>query len=201
MTEATSNNSDDSKEIAEEIVRAVDNEEESDDGLTAREREIEKEKEAERVRRAKDLKKQLRKRELGLIHYRWPSAILIVSGILSIWTEFLVVMNQETRIYGFDTFFDAMVSQGNVFFMFPLIAGITTIILGIFAYNDPRATYLSIIPGMLMLMSGAYVFFLVTFAVTADPDLVGQISATGTPLSMIIMGLAAMLSIALREKE
>jgi len=201
MTEKTSNNSDDSEEMAEEIVRAVDNEEEPEDGLTAREREIEEEKEAERVKRAKELKKQLRKRELGLIHYRWPSAMLIISGILFIWTEFLVVMNQETRIYGFDTFFDAMVNQGNIFFMFPLIAGITTIILGIFAYNDPRVTYLSVIPGMLMLMSGAYVFFLVTFAVTADPNLVGQIGATGTPLSMIIMGFVAMLSIALREKE
>jgi hypothetical protein len=201
MTEKTSNNPDDSEEMADEIVRAVDDEEEAEDGLTAREREIEEEKEAERMRRAKELKRHLRKRELGLIHYRWPSAMLIISGIASIWTEFLVVMNQETRVYGFDTFFDAMVSQGNVFFMFPLIAGIVIIILGIFAYNDPRATYLSVIPGMLMIMSGGYVFFLVTFAVTADPNLVGQISATGTPLSMIIMGFVAMLSIALREKE
>ncbi|TFG12740.1 hypothetical protein EU537_08575 [Candidatus Thorarchaeota archaeon] len=201
MTEETSGSSDDSEEMAEEIVRAVDDEEKAEDGLTTREREIEEEKEAERLRRARELKKQLRKRELGLIHYRWPAALLIVSGILSIWTEFLVVMNQETRVYGFDTFFDAMVTQGNVFFMFPLVAGIVMIILGVFAYNDPRATYLSVIPGMLMMMSGAYVFFLVTFAVTADPNLVGQISATGTPLSMMIMGFVAMLSIALREKE
>jgi hypothetical protein len=194
-------NSNDPEDMAEEIVDAVfeESEEDVEDGLTRKEKEVEK-KEQERIKKARKLKKQLRKRELGVLHYRWPAAILVISGLLAIWTEFVAVMVHPPEV-GFDTYFEVVVLTGNPFFLFPVLAGILLIISGVLAYNRPRAPYISIIPAMMMVMAGAMVYFLVSFAVTVDPDLEGQVSATGVPVTMFIIAIVALFSIALREKE
>ncbi|NOR38683.1 MAG: hypothetical protein GQ580_03740 [Candidatus Thorarchaeota archaeon] len=195
-------NSKDPEDMAEEIADAVleESDEDVEDGLTRKEKEVEKNKEEERARKARILRRQLRKRELGVLHYRWPAVILITSGLLAISTEFLPVMVHPPGV-GFDTYFDVFISTGGLFFLFPVIAGIILIISGVIAYNDPRAPYLSIIPAMMMTMAGAMVYFLVSFAVTVDPNLEGQVFATGMPISMFIIAIAALLSIAMREKE
>jgi len=194
-------NSNDPEDMAEEIVDAVfeESEEDVEDGLTRKEKEVEK-KEQERIKKARKLKKQLRKRELGVLHYRWPAAILVISGLLAIWTEFVAVMVHPPEV-GFDTYFEVVVLTGNPFFLFPVLAGILLIISGVLAYNHPRAPYISIIPAMMMVMAGAMVYFLVSFAVTVDPDLEGQVSATGVPVTMFIIAIVALFSIAMREKE
>ncbi|MCK4484514.1 MAG: hypothetical protein KAU89_06795 [Candidatus Thorarchaeota archaeon] len=190
------------EDMAEEIVDAVfeESEEDVEDGLTRKEKELEKKKEDERTRKARKLKKQLRKRELGVLHYRWPAAILVIAGLLAISTEFLAVMVHPPEV-GFDTYFEVVVSTGNLFFLFPVLAGILLIISGVLAYNDPRAPYISIIPAMMMAMAAAMVYFLVTFAVTVDPNLQGQVLATGVPVTMFIIAAVALFSIAMREKE
>lgn len=195
-------NSNDPEEMAEEIADAVFEESEMDaeDGLTQKEKEVEKNKEEERVRKARILKRQLRKRELGVLHYRWPAVILVIAGLLAISTEFLLVMVHPPEV-GFDTYFEVFMSTGGIFFLFPILAGIILITSGVIAYNNPRAPYLSIIPAMMMTMAGAMVYFLVSFAVTFDPDMEGQVFATGVPISMFIIAIAALLSIAMREKE
>ncbi len=192
-------NSNDPEDMAEEIADAVF-EESEEDGLTRKEKEIENRKAEERARKARNLKRQLRKRELGVLHYRWPAAILIISGVLAIWTEFVAVMVHPPGV-GFDTFFDAFLSTGGIFFLFPALAGIILIISGAIAYNDPRAPYVSVIPAMMTVMAGANVYFWVTIAVTVDPNMEGLVLATGVPVTMIIAGVTALLSIALREKE
>ncbi len=191
----------DAERLARDMVEAAEPDAgKKDDGLTPSERDIEAEKQQERIRKAQTLKKQLRKRELGLVKYRWPAAILILSGALAISTEFLVVMEHPPGI-GFDTFWqiflDPTYSDG--FFIFPVVAGALMIICGVLGYSNPRATWFSAIAAMMMFMSGATVYFLITFAVTVDPE--AEISATGTPLTMIIVGVLALVSIALREKE
>jgi len=195
-------NSNDPENMAEEIVDAVfeESEEDIEDGLTRKEKEVEKKKEEERARKARNLKRQLRKRELGVLHYRWPAVILVISGLLAISTEFLAVMVHPPEV-GFDTYFEVVVLTGNTFFLFPILAGILLIISGVLAYNYPRAPYISIIPAMMMVMAGAMVYFLVSFAVTVDPDLEGQVLATGVPITMFIIAIVALFSIALREKE
>ena len=195
-------NSDDPEDMAEEIADAVFEEsgEDVEDGLTRKERELEKKKGDERIRKARKLKKQLRKRELGVLHYRWPAAILVISGLLAIWTEFLAVMVHPPEV-GFDTFFEVVLLTGNPFFLFPILAGILLIISGVLAYNYPRAPYVSIIPAMMMVMAGAIVYFLVSFAIAANPDMEGQVLATGVPVTMFIIAIVALISIALREKE
>lgn len=195
-------NSNDPEEMAEEIADAVLEESEMDaeDGLTRKEKEVEKNKEEERARKARILKRQLRKRELGVLHYRWPAVILVIAGLLAISTEFLPVMVHPPEV-GFDTYFGVFMSTGGLFFLFPVLAGIILIISGVIAYNNPRAPYLSIIPAMMMTMAGAMVYFLVSFAVTFDPNMEGQVFATGVPISMFIIAIAALLSIAMREKE
>ena len=195
-------NSNDPEDMAEEIADAVFEEsgEDVEDGLTRKERELEKKKGDERIRKARKLKKQLRKRELGVLHYRWPAAILVFSGLLAIWTEFLAVMVHPPEL-GFDTYLEALVLTGNGFFLFPVLAGILLIISGVLAYNYPRAPYISIIPAMMMVMAGAMVYFLVSFALAADPNLEGQVFATGVPVTMFMIAIVALFSIALREKE
>lgn len=188
--------------MAEEIADAVleESDEDVEDGLTRKEKEVEKNREEERARKARILRRQLRKRELGVLHYRWPAAILVISGLLAISTEFLPVMVHPPEV-GFDTYFEVFMSTGGLFFLFPVLAGIILIISGVIAYNDPRAPYLSVIPAMMMVMAGAMVYFLVSFAVTVDPNLEGQVVATGVPITMFIIAVTALFSIAMREKE
>ncbi|MHA1864400.1 MAG: hypothetical protein ACTSWA_11580, partial [Candidatus Thorarchaeota archaeon] len=62
----------DSTEMAEDLVDAIDDEAgpgNVDDGLTKRERGIEVSRVADRERKAEELKKQLRKRSLGMLNY------------------------------------------------------------------------------------------------------------------------------------
>ncbi len=200
MFDGDSNN-EESERMAEDMVDAVRENpdiKDNEDGLSPREREVEKDKEQERIRKAQELRKQLRKRELGILTYRWPAATLILSGVMAIFTQFQQVMVHPPGI-GFDTFLDVLFSGGSLFFAFPLIAGVFLIICGIFAYKDPRWPWVAAIPAMMMAMSGITVYFLITFAVTVDPDAV--IYATGTPFVMLIVALLALISITLREKE
>ncbi|MFX0107822.1 MAG: hypothetical protein ACFE7R_06045, partial [Candidatus Hodarchaeota archaeon] len=185
-------------EMASEIIDAAQ-EEEQDDGLTKGEREIESKKEAERIRKAKKLRKQLRKRELGLLQYKWPAAMLILTGILAIWTEFVVIWTQNPVVYGFDTFWGGFTFSGNVFFLFPAISGIILIVSGYLAYSNPKATFLSIIPSMMMSMAGGQIYFLISVVTMANEDI--ELVPTGAPVTMFIVGLVALLSIFLRERE
>lgn len=194
----------DSKEMAEEIVSAVD--ESEDDALTRSERDIERKKEIERVKKAKELKRQLRKRELGLLSYRWPALILIVAGILSIWTEFLDVMVHPEDL-GYDSFWQMFnlttIENGALYFIIPVIAGVLFIICGIIAYRDPRGAFAAILPSLMMIMAGANVYFQVTFLVTVAYELGLEVElyATGAPLTMLLCGLLGFLALAMREKE
>ncbi len=205
MDEDNSKSEDMATELIDAIDDAADDEIDAKDGLTKKEREIEVSRGSERQRKAQELRKQLRKRQLGLLTYRWPAAILIIGGILAISTEFLQVMVRETGVpseIGFDTYFEAVfISGGGIFFLFPLITGIFMIVLSYFSYTNPKATWLAIIPAAMLVMSGGYVFFLVTFAVTVQPELAGLIYATPTAISMIIAGILALLAIAMKEKE
>ncbi|MHA2240780.1 MAG: hypothetical protein ACXACE_04165 [Candidatus Thorarchaeota archaeon] len=202
MEEDKPMNEDEASEIADEIIDAIENDIEStEDGLTKKERQIELDKETERIRKAKELKKQLRQRELGFLNYRWPAVVLILAGVLAIWTEFNTVWVQNEIVYGFNTFLEGFLFNGSIFFLFPIISGVILAVLGVFAYRNPKATYLSVVPAMLMAMAGAQVYFLVTAAVTADPSLDGQILATGTPFTMFIIALLGIMSFLIREKE
>ncbi len=185
-------------DAAREMVDAVRSEtDKQEDGLTRREREIEQKRQEERRRKAYELKRQLRMRDLGMVRYRWSAAVLVLTGILSIWTEFLVVMVRPPDI-GFDTYLDAFLRTNNAFFLFPLIAGGLLTVCGVLAYWNSKATFLSVIATGMMVMSGSMVYFLITFAVTVDPELV--VYSTGTPLMMILLGLASLVSIILRER-
>lgn len=203
MDEDSSN----SEDMAEDLVDAIDDwvdEDDVGDGLTKNEREIEISRESERHRKAQELKKQLRKRQLGMLTYRWPAFVLIFGGLLAISTEFLEVMVRLPGVpseVGFGTFLEALLLTGGVIYLFPVIAGIFMIALSYFARTNPRATWLAFIPAAMLGMSGGTVYFLITFAVTYDPGLVGLIYATTTPLSMIIAGIIALLAVALKEKE
>jgi hypothetical protein len=197
----------DSEEMAEEIIDAIDDEADSDaaDGLTKKEREIEEERGSERQRKAQELRKQLRRRQLGLINYRWPALVLILGGIMAIISQFLTVMYRDPAVIppevGFDTFVEAFSRTGGVIYIFPIVAGALMIILSYFAYSNPKATWLSLIPAMMLVMAGGTVFFLVTFAVTAQPSYADFIYATPSVLTMIIAGVVALLAIAMRETE
>jgi hypothetical protein len=170
----------------------------ADDGLTKRERTVEETKQAERIRKAKELRKQLRKKELGLVKYRWPALILLLAGALSIWTEFLTVMIHPSDA-GFGNFVDGFAKSGNAFFLFPVIAGVIMVVCGLFAYNNPKATLISLIPGMMMAMSGVTVYFLISFALEVDPS--AQFSATPIPFAMLLIALLSILAILLRTRE
>jgi hypothetical protein len=197
----------DSEEMADELIDAIDDETDSDamDGLTKRERNIEEGRESERQRKAQELKKQLRRRQLGLINYRWPALVLILGGIMAITSEFLTVMYRDPveipPEVGFDTFLEAFFRSGGIIYIFPVIAGVLMIVLSFFAYSNPRATWLAAIPASLLMMSGGTVYFLVTFAVTAQPQYVEFIYATPVALTMIIAGVVALLAIAMKEAE
>ncbi|MHA1637313.1 MAG: hypothetical protein ACTSUB_04795, partial [Candidatus Thorarchaeota archaeon] len=87
MAESSRDNDTDVTDMADAIVDAVEEPyEEDDDGLTKGERLVEHDKESERIRKAKELKKSLRKRELGFLNYRWPAMVLVLSGLLAVWT-------------------------------------------------------------------------------------------------------------------
>ena len=187
---------DEPSDMADEIIDSVEDKE--DDALTSRERSIEHSKEEERILKAKELRRQLRKRELGILKYRWPLAILVISGLMAIWTQFLQVMVRPPDI-GFDSYFTAFMEYGNPFFLAPTISGILMIIIGIISYQDSRGPYLSVIPAALIAMAGAMIYYLVSFALAVDPE--AAIAATGTPLSMIVIGLTALFSIGMRERE
>ena len=151
-----------SEDMAEDLIDAIDDVSDEDDvgdGLTKKEREIDVSRESERQRKAQELRKQLRRRQLGILTYRWPAFVLIIGGFLAITTEFLQVMIREPGVppeVGFNTFTDAL---------------------------------------------GGTVYFLVTFAVTADPTLEGLIYASPAPIAMIIAAVIALLAVALKEKE
>jgi hypothetical protein len=202
MDEDSSN----SEDMAEDLIDAIDDDakDETDDGLTKKEREIEISRESERQKKAHELRKQLRKRQLGLLTYKWPAIVLILGGAMAITTEFLDVMVREPGVppeVGFGTFIEALIRTGGIIYMFPLIAGVLMIMLSYFAYRNPRATWLALIPAAMLGMSGGTVYFLITFAVTADPSLEGLLYASPVPLSMIIAGVIALLAIAMKEKE
>jgi hypothetical protein len=139
-----------------------------------------------------------------MLTYRWPAYVLILGGLLAITTEFLQVMVREPGVppeVGFNTFIDALLRSGGIIYLFPIIGGVFMIVLSYFAYTNPRATWLALIPAAMLGMSGGTVYFLVTFAVTADPTLEGLIYASPTPISMIIAAAIALLAVALKEKE
>lgn len=188
----------DSSDMSDEIVKSVQEEQKTDDGLTKRERSIEEGKQAERIKKAKELKKQLRKKELGLVKYRWSLLTLLAAGLLSIWTEFLVVMVHPPDA-GFDDFVIGFVKSGSAFFLFPVIAGVVMIVCGLLAYSNPKFAWISIIPGMMMAMSGATVYFLISFALEVDPS--ATYSPTGTPFTMFLVALLCVLAVVLRNKE
>lgn len=202
------NGPDEPQEMADAILDAVEEEQSSSDDVDALskvEREVEADKEEERIRRAKELRKQLRKREIGLLYYRWPAAVLVLSGVLAIFTEFLPIWVQEEEVFGFYTFWEGFIQAGSIFWLFPIASGAIMMILGYFAYARPKATFLAVIPAMLMAMAGSQVYFLVTAAYTAA-EIAGtpidfEFIATATPLQMIIVALLALLAIAIREKE
>lgn len=197
----------DSEEMADDLIDAIDDEADSDsvDGLTKRERDIEVGQESERQRKAKELKKQLRKRQLGLINYRWPALVLILGGIMAISSEFLTVMFRDPveipPEVGFDTFVEAFSRTGGVIYIFPIIGGAFMIGLSYFAYSNPRATWLAIIPALLLFMAGGTVYFLITFAVSAQPLYADFIYATPVALTMLIAGIVSLLAIAMKETE
>ena len=197
----------DSEEMADELIDAIDDEADSDavDGLTKRERKIEAGRMSERQQKAADLRKQLRRRQLGLVNYRWPAIVLILGGIMGIISEFLTVMYRDPAVIppevGFDNFVEAFSRTGGVIYLFPVIAGAIMIVLAFPAYSNPKATWLSIIPAMMLIMAGGTVFFLVTFAVTAQPSYTEYIYATPSVLTMIIAGVVAFLAIFMREYE
>jgi len=196
-----------SPDLAEELVDAVDEDAEIDqasDGLTIRERHIESKRMSERERKAEELRKQLRKRSLGLLTYRWPAMMLVFCGIMAIISNFLQVMTRLEGVppeVGFNTFVDAFLLTGGAVYLFPIVAGSFMIVLSYFSYTTPKATWLALIPSLMLFMAGGNVYYLVTFAVSFQPELTGLIYATGVPLSMFIAGGIALLAIYMREKE
>ena len=196
-----------SPDLAEEIIDAVDEDADVDqagDGLTSRERHIESKRMSEREKKAEELRKQLRKRSLGLLNYRWPAAMLVFGGIMAVMSNFLQVMTRLEGVpleVGFDTYIDAFLKTWGAVYLFPVIAGSFMIVLSYFAYTTPKATWLAIVPSLMLFMAGGTVYYLVTFAVTAQPELTGLIYATGVPLSMFISGAIALLAIYMRERE
>ena len=196
-----------STDLAEELVDAIDDgadHAQEGDGLTTRERHIESKRVSERERKAEELRKQLRKRSLGLLNYRWPAMMLVFSGIMAVMSNFLQVMTRLEGVppeVGFNTFIDAFLVTGGVVYLFPVVAGSFMIVLSYFSYTTPKATWLALIPSLMLFMAGGNVYYLVTFAVSFQPELTGLIYATGIPLSMFIAGGIGLLAIYMREKE
>ncbi len=191
----------DSSEAADEIVDAVtehEPKEDVEDGLTKREREIARRVDEERRKKGEAVMARLRERRMGMLNYRWPAAILVGAGILSIWSEFLTVMIHPPGI-GFDSYLQAYITTGSIFFLFPVIAGVILFMCAFWAYEDPRGTYLSIIPAMMMTMSGMMVYYLVSFALAVDPE--AGVSPTGAPVTMLLTAALCLFAIIMRERE
>jgi hypothetical protein len=79
------------------------------------------------------------------------------------------------------------------------MAGIIMIISALISYYNPKGTFISVIPAMMMVIAGANVYYFIDIAHVVNPNI--EIIATGVPLTMIIFGLVALLSIGIREKE
>jgi len=193
--------------MAEDIVDAIDNEAEKegvDDGLTKRERSIEVSRTTERERKAQKLKKQLRKRNLGMLNFRWPMYLLVIGGGIAIITSFLQVMIRYPMVppeVGFHNFIEAFSKTGGAIYLFPIVAGVMMIILGYFAYTTTKYAWLALIPAIMLGMAGGTVYFLITFAVDNQPWLTGKIYANFVPLIMFIAAALNLLAIFLKEKE
>ena len=200
-------NEKDSTEMAEDLVDAIDDEADTDvvgDGLTKRERNIEVSRVSERERKAEELKKQLRKRSLGMLNYRWAAGLLIIGGILAIISNFMQAMTRGSIVppeVGFDTFWSGFLTWGGVYFILPIISGVFMIILAYFAYTTPKYTWLALIPGMILAMAGLFVYFLITFAVTYQPELTDELYAAFAPIIMIVAAVFNLAAIALKERE
>ncbi|MGQ4912826.1 MAG: hypothetical protein ACP6KW_11700 [Candidatus Thorarchaeota archaeon] len=199
-------------EMAEELIDAIDEEADQDyvkDGLTPKEKEVHTKRAEERARKAQELRKQLRKRQLGILRYRWPAIILFMGGLLAILSEFLQVMTRDEYVpadvgfYNFIEAFSRTLESGSfgAVYLFPIVAGVLMIILSFFAYTNPKTTWLSLVPALLMAMSGGTVYFLITFAVTVQQDLTGHIYGTAVPISMFIVALLCLIAVWMREKE
>jgi len=197
----------DSTEMAEGLVDAIDDEagpHDAGDGLTKRERSIEVSRVTERERKAEELRKQLRKRSLGMLNYRWAAGSLVIGGILAIISNFMQAMTRGAIVppeVGFDTFWDGFLLYGGVYFILPIISGVFMIILAYFAYSTPKYTWLALIPGMILAMAGLFVYFLVTFAVTYQPEFTDVLYVAIAPIIMIVSAVFNLVAIALREKE
>jgi len=195
----------DSTDMAEDLVDAIDDDAGSnDDGLTQRERRIESGRASEREKKADELKKQLRKRSLGMLNFRWSMYMLYLGGILAIITNFLPVMTRTGAVpaeIGFSTFIDAFTRTGGAIYLFPIVAGAIMIIIGYFAYTESKYTWVSLIPAIMLAMAGGTVYFLITFAVDNQPWLTSRIYANFIPLVMFIAASLNLLAIFLKEKE
>ncbi len=197
----------DSTDMAEDLVDAIDNEAEQkgvDDGLTKRERSIEISRTAEREKKAQKLKKQLRKRSLGMLNFRWPMYLLVIGGGIAIITNFLQVMIRNPIVppeVGFHNFIEAFSKTSGAVYLFPIFAGVMMIILGYFAYTTPKYAWLALIPAIMLGMAGGTVYFLITFAVDNQPHLTGQIYASITPLVMFFVAGLNLIAIAVKETE
>ncbi|MHA1863914.1 MAG: hypothetical protein ACTSWA_09105 [Candidatus Thorarchaeota archaeon] len=197
----------DTTDMAEDLVDAIDNEadqEDVEDGLTKRERSIEVSRTSERERKAQKLKKQLRKRSLGMLNFRWPMYILIIGGILAIITNFLQIMVRTSVVppeIGFYNFIEAFSRTGGAIYLFPIVAGVIMIILGYFAYTTPKYAWVALIPTIMLGMAGGTVYFLITFAVNNQPELTGEIYASIIPLVMFLAAGLNLVAIAVKETE
>lgn len=195
--------------MAEDLVDAIDDEAGPDDvgdGLTKRERSIETSRGAERERKAHELKKQLRKRSLGMLNFRWARYILLIGGIMAIITNFLQVMSRSSIVppeVGFNNYIEAFNITGGVIYIFPIIAGVMMIVISYFAYTNTKYTWWSLIPGMMLAMAGITVYILIAFAEGAEGQeyLIGEIYATYVPIMMFVAAAFTLLAILLRERE
>jgi len=197
----------DPTDMAEDLVDAIDNDadqEDGDDGLTKRERSIEVSRTAEREKKAQKLKKQLRKRSLGMLNFRWPMYLLVIGGIIAILTNFLQIMVRNPIIppeVGFYNFIEAFSKTGGAIYLFPIVAGVIMIIFGYFAYTTPKYAWLALIPAIMLGMAGATVYFLITFAVDNQPQFTGEIYASIIPLVMFLVAGLNLVAITVKETE
>lgn len=193
--------------MAEDLVDAIDNEaehEDVDDGLTKRERSIEISRTSERERKAQKLKKQLRKRSLGMLNFKWPMYLLVIGGVIAIITTFLQIMVRTSAVppeIGFYNFLEAFTRSGGAIYLFPIIAGVIMIILGFFAYTTSKYAWFSLIPAIMLGMAGGTVYFLITFSVNNQPELTGEIYASIIPLVMFLAAGLNLVAIAVKETE
>jgi hypothetical protein len=199
-------NEKDSTDMAEDLVDAIDEEAgSSDDGLTQRERRIESGRASEREKKAEELRKQLRKRNLGMLNYRWATGSLIIGGIIAIISNFTQALSRGPLSIdagiGFNTYLDAFILTGGAIYVFPVVAGAIMIILSYFVYTTPKYTWLALIPGMMLAMAGGTAYFLVTFSVTAQPELTDDLYTAFAPILMFVAAAINVAAIILKERE